>query len=378
MGLPDLFSDSHRQPAACIVRIDGRELNDLYPALSEVKVETSRQHFAEATLTFDTHRLEDGVWTVQDDERLLPWRKVTIEADFGGPGPQEVMSGYVKSVRAGYPQDHGSAQVTVTCQDHSLLLDRQHVNHRWGHDAPISDGQIVREIAGLRHVGLQGEPASGQQVRDLLQNTTDIRFLRRRAQANGYELIFHQGRLYFGEMRLSGQPQPTILVYAGQDTNCIRFDIDNDGHKPDRVAFQVAAEAGSESSTVEVEPDLPLLGTESADSTGAALDPFVWRPQRQGVDDEQQMRAIAQRMVNEQSFKIKVTGELDGTMYANVLRVAETVDVDGVGERYSGTYYVDAVTHKFDANGYAMSFTLLRNAYGASTRGISNPLQRYS
>ena len=52
-----------------------------------------------------------------------------------------------------------------------------------------------------------------------------------------------------------------------------------------------------------------------------------------------------------------------------MLRVGEPVEVDGVGERYSGTYYVDSVTHRFDARGYEQRFSLLRNALGRQPGG---------
>jgi hypothetical protein len=38
--------------------------------------------------------------------------------------------------------------------------------------------------------------------------------------------------------------------------------------------------------------------------------------------------------------------------------------VDGLGSWLSGTYYVDAVTHRFTFEGYRQSFVLLRNAFG--------------
>jgi len=57
-------------------------------------------------------------------------------------------------------------------------------------------------------------------------------------------------------------------------------------------------------------------------------------------------------------------GELDGSLYGHVLRVGLPVGLDGVGDRHSGIYYVDRVTHVFDANGYRQQFTLLRNAVG--------------
>jgi hypothetical protein len=70
------------------------------------------------------------------------------------------------------------------------------------------------------------------------------------------------------------------------------------------------------------------------------------------------------RRRNELSLKVKAEGEMDGSLYGHVLRVGEPVGVDGVGERHNGAYFVGAVRHRFNAEGYRQSFTLYRNAYG--------------
>ena len=337
-------------------------------------MEADRKEWTTATLVFETRRLEDGEWTVQDDDRVKPWVTVKITAVFGDDR-EEVMRGYIREVRAEYPSDRGSARVTVTCQDDSLLLDRRHVDQRWGEDAPTTDGQIAGAIAARHGLGLTEPPDEGMTVQDLNQNTTDQEFLSKRAEANSYEVIFREGQMHFGGMRLDADPQPTIMVYAGPDTHCIRFDLQDDGHKPDRIAYQVAAESGTESPVEEVTPDLPLLGNEPANSEGAGLDDFVWRPQRRGVSDDSQMRAIAQALANEQSMKIKAEGELDGSRYGHVLLTGLPVGVDGLGTRHSGVYYVDAATHTFDADGYRVDFRLLRNAYGDNLPESGHPLE---
>jgi phage protein D len=371
--LLDLFSDKKRQPAECVIELDNSEIDDMYPALVEVVVEADRSRWTTATLVFETRRLEDGSWTVQDDDRFKPWVPVKIEAVFGDER-EEVMRGWVREVNADFPAEKGATKVTVTCQDDSLLMDRQHVEQRWGEDSPTTDGQIAAQIAQRHGLQMLGTPGEGQTVQDLNQNTTDVRFLQTRAEANGFEIIFREGKMYFGEMRLDADPQETLLVYAGPDTNCIRFNIQDDGHRPDKVAYQVAAAVGTDEPPVEVEPNLPLLGREPVGSAGAGLDNFVWRPSRRGINEDAQMRIIAQQLANEQSMKIKVDGELDGSLYGHVLRTGEPVGVDGVGDRYSGTYYVDAVTHRFDMHGYLATFRLLRNAYGDDLGGADNPL----
>jgi phage protein D len=374
MGLMDLLTGNLRPPAECVIELDGEEIDDLYPGLIEATVEADRKEWTTATLVFETRRLEDGEWTVQDDDRVKPWVTVKITAVFGDDR-EEVMRGYIREVRAEYPSDRGSARVTVTCQDDSLLLDRRHVDQRWGEDAPTTDGQIAGAIAARHGLGLTEPPDEGMTVQDLNQNTTDQEFLSKRAEANSYEVIFREGQMHFGGMRLDADPQPTIMVYAGPDTHCIRFDLQDDGHKPDRIAYQVAAESGTESPVEEVTPDLPLLGNEPANSEGAGLDDFVWRPQRRGVSDDSQMRAIAQALANEQSMKIKAEGELDGSRYGHVLLTGLPVGVDGLGTRHNGVYYVDAATHRFDADGYRVDFRLLRNAYGDNLPESGHPLE---
>ncbi len=361
--LGNLFSSVHRDPAECLIELDGAPITEFYQALVSVEVVLDRHRFSEATLEFETRRLEDGSWAVQDDERFQPWIPIKIEAAFGDER-EEVMRGYVRQVKADYPAQRGGAKVTVMCQDESLKLDREFKDTHWGEETPITDGAIASQIAADNDLGLLAPPGEGQTLIDVNQNMTDMRFLEQRARENQYELIFRTGQLYFGPMQLDQDTQPSILVYAGPDTSCQSFAVDDDGHQPDQVAYEVAAEVGSAAESETFGPDQRILGTRGADSTGAGLNPFVWRPQRLGISDAGRMGVIARQMANEQAMRIKVDGELDGGRYGHVLLPGAPVGVDGAGERYSGTWYVDAVTHRFDVNGYSQRFKLLRNGYG--------------
>src|SRR6185369_5261471 len=110
----------------------------------------------------------------------------------------------------------------------------------------------------------------------LNEDATHVRFLTDRAEANGYELLVRAGKLYFRPPELNGAPQATISVYAGADTNCLRFSAHFDGHKPDQVRVIRAADRGTEIEDQVVGPDLPLLGREAAGSESAGLSSFVW------------------------------------------------------------------------------------------------------
>ena len=70
----------------------------------------------------------------------------------------------------------------------------------------------------------------------------------------------------------------------------------------------------------------------------------------------------ARAKANEHQFKIRAEGVLDGLAYGHVLLTHLPVDVEGIGDTYGGTYYVDQVTHQFADDGYTQRFALLRNA----------------
>ena len=362
----DLFSGAQREPAGCVVKVGVAqlEITDLYPFLTGVDIECSRTDAWSATLTFESRRDEQGQWAVQDSGVLLPWEPILIEASFGSRS-EEIFRGYIREVSASYPEEAGAATVTVECQDESIVLDRTHVRQSWGEaEAPTTDGLIFQQIVSRNALAPNPESGQGLSGLHLFQDATDIAFLRDRAEANGYELIFAEGMVYFGPMRLSGEPQPTILVYAGRDTNCQRFDVRADGHQPEKVAYEVAATEGTGTQERTVEPDIPLLGPEPASGGGPGLPEYVWRLRRQGTVDEAELTARAQAKANELSLRVKGDGELDGTLYGHVLRVGELVPVDGVGDRLSGLYSVDTVSHSFSTDGYRQRFQVLRNAYG--------------
>ncbi|MCP5524231.1 MAG: hypothetical protein H7A46_22070 [Verrucomicrobiales bacterium] len=371
--LLDLFSSKDRAPAELVLTVDGAEIADLYPFLIEATVELSRAEAATASLTFEARRDEFGRWSVQDEEVLKPWARIIISAAFGSR-TEEIMRGYVREIRLETPEDAGAARVKVDCQDDSTRLDREHRRRTWGtEDLPYSDELILNEILAPYGLVADSDSGSGQDnLVGLAQDDTDIKFLKARAEFNGYELIFREGRVYFGPMRLTADPQDTMLVYAGMDTNCLTLSVRADGHQADAVAYDAPAASGDATTPETVYPDLPLLGTERADSQAAGLEPFVWKLSAEAGADAQRLQVLAQMKANDLDIhRLQGEGELDGTLYGHVLQVGLPVPVDGLGDRLSGVYYVDSVSHSFTAAGYKQRFRILRNAYGDNLDSVS-------
>lgn len=359
-----------RLPATYKIEVDNREITDLCPYLVDVKVETSRSAAATCTLTFDTMRLDDCTWLVQDADIFEPWKAFNIKADFGNY-QEEIMRGFIKTVKADSPEQMGESKVTVTCQDTTMLLDRDHTRQiRSTSGEPVTDGGVAQEIAEANSISVDAE--DGQSNVTLNQDNTNIQLLRQRAKANGHELYAREGKLFIKSPQLDEDPQPPILVYAGARTNCLNFSVTNDGHRPDQVGYMRAAETGTVMESETLQSDLTVLGKKAASSDDAGLAPFVWKMQRPAGGALEEARSRAQAKANENAWKLEAEGELDGTLYGHVLLTHKLVGVYGIGDTYSGLYYVDTVSHSFDQNGYRQSFKLLRNATGQDSEPESN------
>jgi phage protein D len=365
-----------RQPAACLIEVgpDTRDIGALAALVTAVEITTSRTEAATGSIVIEDRRKEDGQWLAADSGLFSRWSPIKVSADFGSR-VDEIFRGYITQITPSYPNNPGLSTLELQVQDEGAALDREQMRTVWGEEAPIADLDILDALVAPLGLAHHGESAQGQSSRALAQDATPIQFLRERAQANGYELIFARGEVYFGPRRLEGEAQAPIMVFAGRATNCLTFELGDDALMPDQVQFDHAPhDEGATPVSETLTPDLPVLGDTPAGSEGADLGtPSVWRVTKEGDETEEELRARAQALVNDNSFKIRGNGELDGSLYGHVLEVGRTVVVDGAGGRYGGLYYVEQVVHRFTPEGYRQVFELSRNGTG-ETAGASGPI----
>jgi hypothetical protein len=369
VSLAGLLDPGFRQPPACLIQVgEGLEdIGDIAPLVASVEIQTSREETWSGTIVIEDRRKEDGTWTAADSGLFLRWAPILISADFQ-THQEEIIRGYITNLTPEYLANPAEAKLTIEFQDSGAGLGREQMRRLWGEDAPITDLLILTELVGDIDITPDPLSAQGQSSRALTQEATPIQFLRERARANGFELIFDGGLVYFGPRRLDGTPQAPIMVYAGRATNCRSFTLADKTDSPDEVRADMAPrEEGAEAEVQSFTPDETPLGTSAAAEEGAGLGtPSVWRLGREGDETPEETAARAQALVNDHAFKIRGSGELDGSLYAHVLKPGRPVTIDGVGIRYGGLYYVDKVSHSFDADGYTEGFEVMRNATGDS------------
>ena len=75
-----------------------------------------------------------------------------------------------------------------------------------------------------------------------------------------------------------------------------------------------------------------------------------------------EMTAICQGLYHSNEWFLTAEGEIQANQYGHVLKPRKKVTIKGIGETYSGVYYVSHVTHVFTAEGYTQRFQAKRNA----------------
>jgi len=223
------------------------------------------------------------------------------------------------------------------------------------------DSDIARKIASALGLSAQVEDTSIQHEYLLQNNLSDIDFLLERARRIRYELIIEDGKLLFRKAanqqgkvvslefglslrsfypRLSTVTQVSEVVVQGWDMKAKKAIVGN-GRKGDVVSKMSGQKLGTEI-------------TESA--FFAAKSVIVDTP----IVSEGEANQIAKGIFNDMAIEF-ITGE--GTAIGNGdIRAGKVIELLGLGQRFSGLYYVTSATHVIDSTGYSTKFTVERTA----------------
>lgn len=346
------------------MRIGGSEVEPrFYRDLVQVEIELDEELAGLCRLSLALTLGPDGRWRYLDDDRLVPWKQVSVTA---GPDadPRPLFSGYVTHVRPEFGDGLDQCRLDVLAMDASVLLDRDDVLRDWPNK---SDSDIARET--FQAHGLDADVTDtaivhDEQVSTIIQRETDMRFLRRLALRNGFECYVEGNRGYFGPPAVADARQPVLAVQFGAQSNVIRFGLEVNALAPATVALTQVDHLGKQLLDVSVDSGTQAaLGSRRlADYLAAGMGQGSVRLGPAVTTGNPELHTLCQGLYDRGDWFVTGSGELDGNRYGAVLTPRSTVLVKGVGETHSGTYYVTGVTHVFTPDGYRQRFGVKRNA----------------
>lgn len=345
------------------ISIDGQEAEDIYPDLLSLEVELDETLAAMFRMTLALTQGSEGTWTYLDDERLHLWKEVVVGAGFE-EGIEDLMTGYITHVRPRFTSAPTGCVLEVWGMDTSVLLDREEKLKDWPNK---KDSDLAAEIFALYGLSAEVEDTlviHDEAVSTIIQRETDIQFLKRLALRNGYECYVEGRTGYFQPPQMSEDPQPTLAVHFGDETNVVRFSIDANALIPANVAMYQIDRTSKEvlESVAESSLQTPLGSMSGTRFLGAGMQPGKAYIGKSAATGNPEMTSLCQGLFHEGEWFVSGDGAIDANQYGHVLRPRRTVTIKGLGETHSGVYYVSRVVHVFGTEGYSQNFKVKRNA----------------
>ena len=222
------------------------------------------------------------------------------------------------------------------------------------------DSDIARKIASGLGLTADVEDTSIQHEYLLQNNLSDIDFLCERARRIRYELAVENGKLIFRKAASDEQKTVTLelgltlrsfyprLSTASQVSEVTVQGWDMKTKKP------ITGRGTSSDAVSKMGKQLGSKITEGA--FFAAKNIIIDKP----IFSEGEANQIAKGKFNDMAVAF-ITGE--GVSIGNQdIRAGKVIELLGLGERFSGFYYVTSATHILDESGYMTKFTVERNA----------------
>lgn len=359
-----------------MVELGGDEVAGLYDDLLHLEVEQADDQPATFRMEIAVPSEPDGTWRHLDTEALRVWTEVSVEGGFDDSGREELIRGYVTEVRAAFDPDAAGSVLTVSGVDTSVLMDRDEKLKAWPNK---KDSDVAAEILGLYGFDAVVEDTAvihDEALSTILQRETDLHFLRRLALRNGFACWVEGKRAHFAPRLADPEPQPVLAAHFGEETTLLSFTAGVDALRPADVAmFQVDRFTKEVLSATAEASELAPLGELDA---RALLPPHLESGRtyvaRNAATGRPEMATLCQGLFHEGDWLVHGEGEVDAAAYEHVLKPRGTVTVKGVGETWSGLYYVSFVRHSFTRDGYSQFFRARRNALlPTGTEDFSKP-----
>lgn len=344
------------------IEFDGEEIDTVYSDLLQLEVEVDDDLASMFRLRVLMLRTAEG-WTCLDDARLQVWTPVTITAGFDDNN-EELLTGYITHVKPRFQAAPEQAYLEIWGMDASVMMDRLEILKDW---PSKKDSDIATEI--FQSYGLTPNVTDTSFVHDeavstIIQRETDMQFLKRLALRNGYECYVQGNTGYFGAPTLDEEPQPLLAVHFGNETNIHNFSLNVEAMSPVSVGMHQIDRLNKEVISVNIDSaqQTSFGATDAAGLLKSGMEAGQVFIGCNGAASNTEMEALCRGLYDRAEWFVTAQGEVSANHYAHVLMPRKPVTVKGIGETYSGLYYVNHVTHVFTSGGYRQLVRMKRNA----------------
>lgn len=298
------------------------------------------------------------------DSRLDPGSELSILVPVSGTA-HCLVKGPVHGQQIHLQHGGAGSWVEVLGSDTSIEMDRETQSAVW---SDVKDSDVVSTI--LANYGYTADVTSTsaghyEKKHTLVQRDSDLRFVRRLAQRNGFLFWVTCDSAgietaCFKRPPLDGSAAVDLIINL-KSPSIQTVDVTWDVERPTSVIGQQLDlnTKGKLDGAVAQTPQT-ILGTSSLQTiTGDTRSVHLLAP----VDDAGDLQARGQGVLIESDWFIRATCQTNLATLGELVRAHTVVELQGAGSRHSGKYFVAGVRHTIDAADHKMDITLLRNGW---------------
>ena len=268
--------------------------------------------------------------------------------------------GEITALSASFPE---SGLPTLTVRGFSYYHRLQRARSRKPFEAETDSG-IAAEIAGRMGWGAIVEDTRVERPILSPGEATYGAILTQRAQRLNYEVTVKGSTLYFQPPRYLADLSPQETLEWGRNlrsfspsltTYNMVTEVTVRGSQTSRGGRKEALVGKAEAKTL-----APKMGAKTGPEI--ALDTFKVNPllhSDHDIETQQEANSVAAAQLHAKAIEF-ISGRGSCIGMPN-LKARMVIELKGLGERFSGKYYVTSVTHTIDAGGYRTDFQVKRN-----------------
>lgn len=348
---------------------DAPASEDLLNVIQQIEIEDHAE-MADMMRLSVAISVKDGCsgWNVVDDDVFHRLAKIRVNVNVGSGKAEPLLEAYVTETNADFSNQPGQSVLNVVAMEPTVLMNLEEKVQAYPN---MSDSAIAEQIFGnygFEPVVDSTQPSWQETDYTTMQRGTDIQFLQFLARRNGFECYVELNpetssvEGHFHLPRLEQSAQGVLSVNMGDSTNVNSFRARYDAIKPTTAkASNIEIDSVNDQSADVDQQALTDLGSSAAEPSDQKRTVLL---SGTGMSDSGELQTAAQAEVDRSSWAITADGEVNTVAYGDVLRAKRTVMVRGAGRQFSGTYYVERVTHTISGDGYSQQFSLRRNATG--------------
>lgn len=347
---PDIYAPYY------IVDIEGTKLPD--DSIISVSVEESLDAPAKFEITLNEGLdIDTQQFRWLDNPNTDPGKKVKISFGYAGKKKYDLLEGVIKALAPGF-QSTGVPSLSIQGFDFSHAMQKK-MNDFNGKDVKFSD--IASEIAKKNNLTPKVED-SGQKKKKVerKKDEKDYDLLRRLANEAGFEFFVREKALHFRKPKDNAK---AIRTYKFRE-NLVGF---SPRLSLSQLINEVVVTGYDEKTKKSIKEKVTLAQITKKADLGNILKKFI--KNADGLEPKKiEFKALKSKEVAKKKGEVAlrkaintfITGDLE-CIGDPELRVGNCVEIEGIGELFSGDYYILTTKHSLSSSGYKTTVGIRRN-----------------